>query len=251
MNSTTSDTAIKQPEPNKDESTLRKYAHVVIGSDSIPALLSYEILCFFLTGMPGALGILFRRLLYRKLFKNMGKNVTISRNICIRGGMKISLGNNVLIDEGCVLDARGPDASICIEDNVLISGGTVIRARNGHIRIGKGSSIGRNCLLGTDHLLELGEDVLLGAYDYLTAGAMHRFDMPDVPIIKQGFVESVGISIGKGSWIGTKSTVLDGNNVGDYSVIGAHSLVTTTIPSGSVAYGCPAKLVRSRLQHST
>ena len=250
MNSTTSDTTIKQPEPNQTESALHKYSHIVVGSDSIPALLLHETLCFFLTGMPGALGILFRRLLYRKLFKNMGRNVTISRNVSIRGGNKISLGNNVLIDEGCVIDARGPNASICIEDDVLISGGTVIRARNGHIKIGRGSSIGRNCLLGTDHLLELGDDVLLGAYVYLSAGAMHRFDIPDVPIIKQGFVESIGVFIGKGSWIGTKSTVLDGNNVGDYSVIGAHSLVTATIPSGCVAYGCPAKIIRSRLQHS-
>jgi len=45
--------------------------------------------------------------------------------------------------------------------------------------------------------------------------------------------------------IGTHSTVMPGVTVGENSVIGAHSFVNCDIPANCVAYGVPAKVVRS------
>jgi len=49
----------------------------------------------------------------------------------------------------------------------------------------------------------------------------------------------------KNSKIGSHSTVLPGVTIGENSIIGAHSLVLDDIPDNVVAFGVPAKVVRS------
>ncbi len=45
--------------------------------------------------------------------------------------------------------------------------------------------------------------------------------------------------------IGSHSTILPGISIGKNSIIGAHSLVNRDIPDNVVAFGAPAKIVRS------
>jgi acetyltransferase-like isoleucine patch superfamily enzyme len=45
--------------------------------------------------------------------------------------------------------------------------------------------------------------------------------------------------------IGSHSTILPGVSIGKNSIIGAHSLVNKDIPDNVVAFGVPAKVVRS------
>ena len=65
--------------------------------------------------------------------------------------------------------------------------------------------------------------------------------MIDQPNVSRG-----GATIGDGTWIGTKSTVLDGVSVGSDCIVGAHSLVTKDAPDFSVIVGSPAKVIRDR-----
>lgn len=44
-------------------------------------------------------------------------------------------------------------------------------------------------------------------------------------------------------FIGGRSVILYDVNIGDNVIIGAGSVVTRDIPSGSVAAGCPAKVI--------
>ena len=237
---------LKKIGADRTQSNLRKYAMVAVGSPSLLALARYEIIYLLCSGLPGALGLACRRMLYPFIFASFGKNVSIGRNVSIRGAGKISIGANVMIDDNCVLDARGDNTQIRIDDDVLVSGSTVIRARNAVLHIGQGCSIGRNCLLGTDHSLILGREVLLGAFTYLCAGGNHHFEGPEISVISQGLKESKGIVIGDGAWLGARTTVLDGMTVGQGSVVGAHSLVNRSIPAMVVAHGCPAKVQRAR-----
>ncbi|MGQ8338404.1 acyltransferase [Sunxiuqinia sp. A32] len=48
-------------------------------------------------------------------------------------------------------------------------------------------------------------------------------------------------------WIGAHSIVLKGVTIGENSIIGTKSLVTKDVPSGSIAAGIPAKVVRSNV----
>lgn len=51
------------------------------------------------------------------------------------------------------------------------------------------------------------------------------------------------VTIGNNVFIGGRSIILYDVTIGDNVIIGAGSVVTRDIPSGSVAVGCPAKVV--------
>ena len=48
--------------------------------------------------------------------------------------------------------------------------------------------------------------------------------------------------------MGVGATILPGVTIGDDCIIGAASLVSKDIPSGSLAVGVPAKVIRSNLE---
>lgn len=223
-----------------DTASWRQYARLAVGREGVGALLHYELVTGMLSGWPGAGGLWLRRKLYPGLLGSCGRGLIIGRNVTIRGASRIRLGRNVAIDDNVVLDARGAEASIELGDGVLISRNTILRARNGRIAIGAGSDIGANGLLATDSRLEMGRDVLIAAYVYVTAGGNHRYDDISRPIIRQGFTSKGGVRIGDDVWIGAQSTVLDGVAIGTGCVVGAHSLVNRSLAERSVAWGVPA-----------
>ncbi|MCX6354564.1 MAG: DapH/DapD/GlmU-related protein [Candidatus Aureabacteria bacterium] len=228
-------------------SALRKYAALVVGRGGLGALLNYEARTLFLENLPGALGIILRRILYRHLFGKMGKNVILGKGITLRHAWKISLGDNVAIDDYCTLDARGDDdSSISIGDNTIISRNTILRTKDGTIAVGQGSGIGSNCMLASSSTIESGENLLMASYVCILAGGEHSFDRVDLPIVSQGMFSKGGVSIGSDVWIGTRVTILDGVRIGDHAVIGACSMVNKDIPDYAVAYGTPAKRVKDR-----
>ncbi len=51
--------------------------------------------------------------------------------------------------------------------------------------------------------------------------------------------------IGKGVALGMGANIIDGISIGENTVIGAGSVVTKDLPSNVVAYGVPAKIIRS------
>lgn len=53
------------------------------------------------------------------------------------------------------------------------------------------------------------------------------------------------VTLGKSVWLPWRVFVMPGSTIGDGSVIGANSLVSGTIPPGSLAVGSPAKVIRS------
>lgn len=227
-------------------SAWRQYARMVVGRPSWPALLRYELLTGLFSGWPGALGYAVRRWAYRPLFGAMGRGVVIGRHVTIRGAERIAIGRGVAIDDHVVLDARDAEGRIEIEDGALISRNTIVRARNGRIRIGAGSDIGANCILATDQQLDIGRDVLVAAFSYLCAGGNHGVDKTDVPMIQQGFEMKGGVVVEDDVWIGAHAMVMDGVRIGTGSIVGAHSLVNADLPPWSVAWGQPARRHRSR-----
>ena len=57
------------------------------------------------------------------------------------------------------------------------------------------------------------------------------------------FLKPVGI--GERTFVGVGATILPGVTIGDDCIIGAATLVSKDIPSGSLAVGVPAKVIRS------
>ena len=59
--------------------------------------------------MPGALGLFLRSKLYPLMLGRVGRNVVFGVNVTLRHPHKIAIGDNVVIDDSCCLDAKGTD----------------------------------------------------------------------------------------------------------------------------------------------
>jgi acetyltransferase-like isoleucine patch superfamily enzyme len=229
------------------EGALKKYARLAVGSGGLRALLSYELRILLFENVSGALGIVLRRMFYRSLFRRVGVNVILGKGLTVRHPSKITLGDNVAIDDYCSLDARGGDGSaISIGDNAVISRNTILRTKDGTIGLAAGCNIGSNCILASISTLEIGNNLLMASNCFVTAGGQHVYDRTDLPVYSQGMISRGGITIGDNVWIGAHVTILDGISIGDNAIIGACSLVNKDIPPFAIAYGIPAKPVRDR-----
>ena len=54
------------------------------------------------------------------------------------------------------------------------------------------------------------------------------------------------VEIGAYSWIGASTVILCGTKTGNYSVVGAGSLVNADIPANTLACGVPAKVLKRK-----
>lgn len=72
----------------------------------------------------------------------------------------------------------------------------------------------------------------------------HSFHNLRAPIMYQGDTSPKLIRIKRGAWLGANVIILTGTTVGENAVIGAGSIVTESIPTGVVAVGNPAKVIK-------
>lgn len=228
------------------EASWKQYAKLTVGSTSIWALLRHEVITGLLIHFPGAMGLWLRRKLYPSLFAECGRGLIIGRNVTLRGTRNIHLGDNVAIDDGAVLDARGDEATISLGDRALVSRNSIIRSRNGTVNIGEACDIGANCILATDSSLEVGAKGLIAAFSYIIAGGNHLYQDPNTPITDQGFQSRGGVKIEEDVWLGSHCAVMDGVTIGKGAVIGAHSMVNKDLASLAVAWGSPATQKKQR-----
>jgi len=231
---------------DKDKkSKISAYSDLIVGKKGFLALLKYEIIMTLFASWPGAAGIFLRGIFYRLIFKKMGRGVMIAKHVTLRHPYKISLGNNVVIDENVMLDAKGIDnKGIEIGDGVFLGRNTIISCKNGNVILHPKVNIGFNSYIASLNNVEVGENTLFAAYAYVIGGG-HMSDEIYVPLRDQD-THGMGIKIGRDSWLGAKSIIMDGCNVGDYCIIGAGAIVTKDIVDYSIAVGTPARVVKDR-----
>ena len=117
-------------------SKFRKYTDLVVGSGGFWAVLRYELIVTCCSALPGALGLFLRSKLYPMLLARSGRNVTFGVNVVLRHPRKIAIGNDVVIDDGCCLDAKGTDnQGITIGNGVFVGRNAILSCKNGDIVI--------------------------------------------------------------------------------------------------------------------
>lgn len=226
-------------------SKFEKYQSLIVGKKGLIPFIKFEIVTSLFGGCGGAIGIALRRFLYPAVLGSSGRNVFLGSRIALRHPHKIRIGNNVVIDDGCLLDAKGSDNNgITIGDNVLISRYTVLSCKNGDIEVDDYANIGVFCNISSNSKLRIGKKVLIGPHCSLFA-TEHRFENRDIPIADQGWT-SKGITVEDNVWIGAGVIVLDGVTIGRDSIIGAGAVVSEDIPEFSIAVGIPAKVIKKR-----
>ncbi|MCX6553350.1 MAG: acyltransferase, partial [Acidobacteria bacterium] len=221
-------------------SALDKYAGLVVGRRGWWALIRHEAVTLLCQAVPGALGLVLRKWLYPVLLGACGRNVVFGQNVVLRHPGKIRIGDNVVVDDNCLLDAKGEtNAGIRIGSGVFLGRNTILSCKNGDIELGDRVNIGFNCEVFSASRVVLGEDALLAAYCYVVGGD-HDFSDASTAVLAQGRT-SRGVTVGAGVWMGSGAKVLDGVDIGRHAIIGAQAVVREAVPEYGIAVGIPAK----------
>jgi acetyltransferase-like isoleucine patch superfamily enzyme len=234
-----------QREFGAHRSRRERYADLVIGRDGWGPLLAYELVVLASSWVPGALGLFLRSKLYPLILGHVGRNVAFGTNVVLRHPHKIHVGDNVVIDDNCCLDAKGTtNRGIAVADGVFVGRNTILSCKNGNIDIREDANIGFNVEIFSAADVRVGARTLIAAYTYLVGGD-HLFDRTDVPVLHQGRTAR-GIDVGDNVWLGAHVVVTDGARIGRDAVIGAGAVVIGEVPDFAVAAGVPARFVRDR-----
>lgn len=164
----------------------------------------------------------------RLLFlKHIGKNSYIAKKRKIQGKKRIVIGNNVTIRKNakiiCYDNYKNEkyDSTIVISENVFINENCTILSA-GKIFIGENVAIADNVFISNEN-----HGMNPNCQSYLN----QKLIVEDVIILNN-------------CWIGAGTHILPGVTIGEYSIIGAGSVVTKDIPSYSIACGNPAKVIK-------
>jgi acetyltransferase-like isoleucine patch superfamily enzyme len=226
-------------------SRVRRYMDLIVGEPGWWPLVRYELVMLLASWVPGALGLVLRARLYPWLLGRCGRNVTFGTNVTLRHPRKIQIGDDVAVDDGCVLDAKGTaNQGIRIGSRVFLGRNTILSCKDGDLVLEDGVNISYQCVVFSASSVRIGADTLLAAFCYVVGGG-HDFGRTDLPVIRQDR-PSKGIEIGRGTWLGAGAIVLDGVSIGHDAIVGAHAVVTADVPPLAIAAGAPARVVRDR-----
>ncbi len=112
-------------------------------------------------------------------------------------------------------------SDVCVGEGSVILAGAVVNAS---------SRIGKFCIVNTRASLD------------------HDSTMGDYSSLAPGVVTGGQVTVGEFSNIGIGATILPSVSVGRHSVVGAGAVVVRPIPDEVIAYGVPARVIRSRQQ---
>jgi len=88
--------------------------------------------------------------------------------------------------------------------------------------------------------IRLGNEVLVGPYCVFASSNHTRLNGS----FRYGPARQAPISVETGVWIAAQATITAGSTIGEGSLVAAGSVVQSQIPSGSLAAGQPARVVR-------
>jgi acetyltransferase-like isoleucine patch superfamily enzyme len=194
--------------------------------------------------VPGAAGLLLRKLLYPLLLGASGRGVVFGQGVVLRHPHKVRLGDSVTLDDLVVLDAKGSsNRGIDVGRGAFLGRGTILSCKDGDIELGDHANLGFHCEVFSGSSVRIGSHALFAAQAYVVGGG-HQFEGAEAVIDQPR--TSRGIVLGDNVWLGTGAKVLDGVRIGTGVVVGANAVVASDLPDGAVAAGVPARVLRVR-----
>lgn len=132
---------------------------------------------------------------------------------------------------------------LLFDKNVTIKENTVIYVKkNAKIILAENSSTGHHTEISANNHIEIGNDVIMGAYAYIT-DSNHGYKDKNLLIRKQD-MEIGSVKIGNNVWLGRGVIILKDSIVGDHSVVAAGSVVTKKFEENKILGGIPAKVIK-------
>lgn len=157
-------------------------------------------------------------------FAKIGKDVSISRKASIYGANKIQIGNNVRIDDFCVLSGRitiGNYVHIAVY-SALFGGDTGIEMKD------------FTCLSSRTAVYAVSDDY--------SGESLTNPTVPD----KYKHIVAGKVTLEKHVLVGSGSTILPRVNIGEGSAIGSMSLVNKSVEPWGIYAGIPCKFIKER-----
>ncbi len=171
-------------------------------------------------------------LIYRLMFKRLGRRSVIYSPMLLHNADCIEIGDDVLIRDGARLESvrdpygRTPRLVIGSNTNIEQNAHIVCHSR---VTIGEGVSIAGHCsIVDVTHPHDGSGPARIG----------------DRILDEDSYVE-----IGDGAFIGIGAVILPNVRIGCGAVVGANSVVTKDVPPYTVAAGVPAVVLRKYSNH--
>lgn len=163
---------------------------------------------------------------------------TIGRHVQI-GWFASVMGRTITLGDHCAIRSLTLircDGDIAVGRYALVSSFTLVYGAKG-LRLGDHSYIGPQCLINTE------EEVSIGAWSALGARCMVYTHGSFLPYTEGYWVRFGPVTLGDYVWCAAGVFLQPGSEVGDNSFVNSRSVVSGSLPPGSVAEGNPAKVV--------
>jgi acetyltransferase-like isoleucine patch superfamily enzyme len=153
---------------------------------------------------------------------------------------KFIIGECGYIGNKCKIKCRSFDAGqyLWMTDDVEIGRGGC-DGPNSHVKLGNYCMLTEGAMINPSEAVTIGDEVAIGsgASIWTHGSFLDIFD---------GFPANFApVTIGNHVWIPSKSTILPGVEIGNHVVISLGSVVNRNLPSGCLAAGVPAKIIKT------
>jgi len=91
--------------------------------------------------------------------------------------------------------------------------------------------------------VEIDDSVMIAANVFIS-DYQHGYEDANSAYKDQPLAQIAPIRIGTGCWIGQNVVIMPGVTIGEFSIIGANSVVTKSVPKQSIAVGSPARVLK-------
>ena len=125
-----------------------------------------------------------------------------------------------------------------IEGRPFVHGRAMI-AQPWNLRLSHRACLGDGAVAYSLGLIEIGADATIAQEAYLCTGT-HDFASPHLPL------QTAPIRVGPGAFVGARSFILPGVNLGEGCVVGAAAVVTRDVAAYLIVAGNPAKPIGVR-----
>lgn len=176
----------------------------------------------------------------------IGKETKIGKNVSLvsTNESKIVLGNKVIIENNVRIIST---SSVLFGAGSSIGEYTTIAPREAEA--GGDFSCGENChihcynFFDTTASIKMSNEVRTGPFNVFYT---HDHVIEGCNSIWDSGIETGDISIGKGSWIASHATILQGIEIGEGAVVAAGAVLTTSTGDYEIFGGVPARLIGNR-----
>ena len=193
--------------------------------------------------------MIIRGLVSKPFFKKTKGTLFIGKKCDIRCKKKIEFLGSATIEDYTKIDALSKGGikignNFSIGRNSIIECTGVLRELGEKLEIGENVGIAANAFIAVRGNVKIGSNTIFGPGVSIHA-ENHNFSDLEKPIRLQGATRK-GITIGEDCWIGSKTVILDGVNIGNHVIVAAGAVVNKDIPDYSIVGGVPAKVIKMR-----